>query len=111
MGVVILVYLAVIILEIVSMWVVFQKAGQPGWGAIIPIYNIYLFVKVAGRPGWWLILLLIPVVNIIVDIIISLDIARNFGKSGGFGVGLFLLGFIFFPVLAFGGARYQLSTA
>ena len=100
-------YFAVIILLIASIWKVFSKAGQPGWAAIIPIYNIYVMCKVAGRPGWWLILMLIPFVNFIIWIILCVDIAKAFGKGAGFGVGLALLGFIFFPILGFGSAQYQ----
>ena len=62
------------------------KAGKPGWGAIIPFYNIYLIVKVAGRPGWWLILYFIPIVNIIIWLIVCIDVARNFGHGAGFGI-------------------------
>jgi uncharacterized membrane protein YhaH (DUF805 family) len=101
------IYLAVIVFEIAAYWKVFEKAGRPGWGAIIPIYNIYLMVKVAGRSGWLVILYLIPVVNIIVHLIVSLDIARNFGKGSGFAVvGLWLFSFVGFPILGFGSARY-----
>ncbi len=89
------------------MWRVFSKAGQPGWGVLIPIYNAYLACKVAGRPGWWVILLLIPVVNIIVGVILHVDIARNFGKGIGFALGLIFLGCIFYPILGFGSAQYQ----
>jgi hypothetical protein len=91
----------------VAMWKVFEKAGQPGWAAIIPIYNIYILIKVAGRPGWWLILMFVPFVNFVISIIISLDVARNFGKTVGFGIGLIFLSIIFYPILAFGDARYQ----
>jgi hypothetical protein len=100
-------YLAVIVLVIASMWKVFAKAGQPGWGIFIPIYNMYLMLKVAGRPGWWLLLYFIPLVNLVIAIIVVLDIAKNFGKGVGFGIGLLLLGFIFYPILAFGDAQYQ----
>jgi hypothetical protein len=106
-GFFIIVWLAVIIFEIAAMWKVFVKAGQPGWGAIIPFYNVYLLLKVAGRPGWWLILYFIPIVNIIIDIIVAIDVARNFGKGTGFGLGLFFLSFIFFPILGFGSATYK----
>lgn len=100
-------WLAIIVLVIAGMWKVFTKAGQPGWGVLIPIYNCYLLTLIAGRPGWWLILLLIPFVNIVVGIIMSLDIAKKFGQSTGFGIGLALLGFIFYPILGFGDATYQ----
>ena len=96
---------------IIAMWKVFTKAGQPGWAAIIPIFNLYIMCKIAGRPGWWLILLLIPFVNFIIAIILCIDIAKNFGKGAGFGIGLAFLGFIFFPVLGFGSATYQGNAA
>jgi hypothetical protein len=101
-----LVYLAIYIVEVVGMWRAFEKAGKPGWGAIIPIYNFYVVCKIAGRPGWWWVLLLIPIVNIVIWFIVSIDAAKAFGKTAGFGVGLALLGFIFWPILGFGDARY-----
>ncbi|MEU7528625.1 DUF5684 domain-containing protein [Saccharothrix sp. NPDC042600] len=104
----IIISIAIAVFIIAAMWKVFAKAGQPGWAAIIPIYNIYVLLKVAGRPGWWLILMIIPLVNLIVSIIVSLDVAKSFGKSGAFGFfGLWLFGFIGYPVLGFGSARYQ----
>ena len=71
----------------------------------MPIYNIYLMIKLAGRPGWWLLLAFIPIVNLIL-LVLPFDIAKNFGKSVGFGVGLLLLGIVFYPILAFGDAKY-----
>ncbi|MHB8859155.1 MAG: DUF5684 domain-containing protein [Thermoleophilia bacterium] len=106
-----LVYIAVIVFLITALWVVFTKAGYPGWGAIIPIYNTYLMIKIAGKPGWWLVLMFVPIVNIVIEIMVALGIARNFGKSTGFGIGLILLSFIFYPILAFGSATYQPETA
>ena len=105
-AILIIIYLAVIIFQFVAMWKVLEKAGQPGWAIIIPIYNIYILLKVAGRPGWWLLLMLIPLANIIVSILMYLDIAGKFGKGTGFAIGLFFLPIIFFPILAFGQAQY-----
>jgi hypothetical protein len=101
-----LIYLAVVVFEIAAIWKVFTKANQPGWGAIIPFYNIYLMCKIAGRPGWWLVLYIIPIVNIVISAIVSIDLARSFRKGTGFGIGVWLLGFIFFPILGFGDATY-----
>ena len=106
-GVVLLFELAIGVVVIAGMWATFAKAGKPGWAAIIPIYNIIVLLEVAKRPLWWIVLFIIPFVNIIAIIIASLDVAKNFGKSGGFGVGLALLPFIFYPILGFGSARYQ----
>lgn len=101
-----LVPLAIMIVIIAALWKVFTKAGQPGWGCLIPIFNIYLMLKIAGRPGWWLILAILPIVSLIL-LVIPFDIAKKFGQSVGFGVGLLLLPFIFYPILGFGDAKYQ----
>ena len=99
------------LLIIVAMWKVFTKAGQPGWAAIIPIYNLYIWCKIVGRPWWWILLMLIPIVNFIVAIVLSIDLAKSFGKGAGFGIGLALLGIIFWPILGFGSAQYQGAAA
>jgi hypothetical protein len=101
------VWLAVVVLMVVSMWKVFVKAGKPGWAAIIPIYNLVVLLEVAERPLWWIILFFIPIADLVVTIIVSLDVARLFGKGAGFGIGLWLLWFIFYPILAFGDAQYR----
>jgi hypothetical protein len=91
---------------IAAWWKVFTKAGQPGWAAIVPIYNMVILLKIVGRPLWWIILMFIPLVNIVIGIIVHLELAKSFGKGTGFGIGLLLLGPIFFPILGFGSARY-----
>ena len=98
------VWLAVCLAIVAGVWKVFTKAGQPGWGVLVPIYNTYLMTKIAQRPAWWLILMFIPFVNVIVHVVMSMDIAKHFGKGAGFGVGLAC--FIFYPILGFGGAQY-----
>jgi hypothetical protein len=100
-------WLAFTILMIVACWKIYTKAGQPGWAAIIPIYNLYIWCKIVGRPAWWIILMFIPFVNFIIGIILCIDLAKSFGKGVGFGIGLLLLGIIFFPILGFGSAQYQ----
>lgn len=102
--------LAITAIVIAGVWKTFVKAGKPGWGALVPIYNIVLMLEIAGRPLWWIVLLLIPLVNLVVAILVSLDIAEKFGKSKGFGVGLAILGPVFYPILGFGEARFQASV-
>jgi hypothetical protein len=99
-------WLAIVIFWIAAIWKVFEKAGHPGWAAIIPIYNTYIMVKIGGKPGWWLILLLIPFVNFIFLVWILNMISKSFGKDEGFTAGLVILGIIFWPILGFGSARY-----
>jgi ABC-type sulfate transport system permease subunit len=105
------IWVAVIILMIAAMWKVFDKAGEPGWAAIIPIYNLIVLLKIAGRPLWWILLFIIPLVNFIIGIVVAFDIAKRFGKGAGFALGLVFLPFIFYPVLAWGDARYQPQPA
>lgn len=101
-----LIYLAVLVLMLASMWKVFTKAGKPGWAAIVPIYNTIVLLEIVGRPIWWIVLCLIPFVNIVVAIIVTNDLAKSFGKTVGWTVGLILLPVVFYPMLAFGNAKY-----
>ncbi len=103
--------LALAALAIAGGWKTFEKAGLPGWGVLVPFYNMYLSLRLAGRPGWWLVLLLIPVLNVVISVVVSLDIARRFGEGIGFGICLLLLPFVFYPVLGFGDARFQPGTS
>ena len=95
------------VIQIAAMWKVFEKAGKPGWAAIIPIYNAIVIIQIAGKPVWWFLLYLIPLVNIVVAVIVMHNLAKSFGKGVGFTLGLIFLGFIFFPILAWGDAQYQ----
>ncbi len=103
--------LVIAVLMVVSLWKVFAKAGEPGWAAIVPLYNTIVLLKIAGKPIWWIVLLIIPVVNLISLFIVAVSIAQRFGKGTGFGVGLALLPFVFYPMLAFGDAQYQSAPA
>ncbi len=105
-AVLLVIYIAIIVVLIAGVWKLFEKAGQFGWAAIIPIYNYYVMLKVVKRPGWWLLLFLIPIVGFVIEIIVAIDIAKSFGKSGGYAVGIIFLPFIFLPMLGFGDAVY-----
>ncbi len=104
-------WLAAVVFVIAGVWKVFTKAGQPGWAAIVPFYNIIVLLQIVGKPLWWLILMLIPVVNLVIAILVMIELAAKFGKGMGFALGLVFLGFIFFPILGFGSARYQGSAS
>jgi hypothetical protein len=106
-GILWIVYLAIIVAVIAAWWMVFTKAGEAGWKSIIPIYNIIVILKIVGREWWWVLLMLIPIVNIFVWIIVSLDLAKSFGRGTGFGIGLAFLSPIFGLILGFGSDTYQ----
>ncbi len=106
-GIVWIIYLAIIVAVIAGWWKIFTKAGEAGWKSIIPIYNFIVILKIVGRDWWWVILMLIPIVNFIILIIVSLDLAKSFGRGTGFGIGLAFLSFIFAPILGFGSDTYK----
>ena len=88
-------------------WKVFTKAGKPGWAAIVPIYNIIVLLEIVGKPLWWIVLFIIPLVNIVAAILVNVALAEKFGKEIGFAVGLILLPIVFIPILGFGNATYR----
>jgi len=96
----------IVAFSLATVWRIFEKAGEPGWAVLIPIYNVALMIRLAGKPWWWLLLLPIPLVNYAVVILVSISIARNFGRGRWFGLGLGFLSLVFYPILAFGDAEY-----
>jgi hypothetical protein len=101
-----LLVLVVAVFMLVCVWKVFVKAGKPGWASLIPFFNVYVLLKIAGKPGWWILLFLIPLVNIIFMFIMMLGVSERFGKGVGYAVGLTLLPVVFYPLLAFGNVTY-----
>jgi len=109
-------YVAIMVFNIVTWWIIFQKANQPGWAILIPIYNILVMLRVAGKPWWWIFfflafpIVLVPIIGAIIYMILIIvimilflnGISKHFGQGAGFTVGLFFLGIIFRAILAFG---------
>lgn len=92
------------ILFVIAVWKIYTKAGEEGWACIIPFYSFYVLCKFTGVKHWWLIF--IPFVNIYILFVAIFALAKSFGKGVGFGIGLLLLGIIFFPILGFGNSVY-----
>jgi hypothetical protein len=92
---------------IVAEWKIYTKAGKPGWAVLIPIYNTIVMLEIVGKPWWWILLMLIPGVNIVFVIWMINLLSKSFGKDEGFTVGLLLLSIVFYPILGFGSAKYQ----
>lgn len=98
--------IAIIVLILASNWKIYIKAGEPGWASIIPIYNYIVLLRIVGKPWWWVLLLIIPGINFIISLWVTILLSRSFGNGVGFALGLIFLGFIFFPILGFGNAKY-----
>jgi hypothetical protein len=98
--------LALIALVLVAFWKVFEKAGRPGWQAIVPFYNLYVLCQIVGWPGWYLVFFLIPLVNMVMTVVLQFKVAGVFKKGVGFAIGLILLPIVFLPILGFGDDTY-----
>ena len=92
-----------------ALWNIFVKAGEAGWKALVPVYNVVVFLRMVGRPWWWLLMLCIPFVNAFFFIALCIELARAFGKGGVYAAGLMLITPVYLLVLAFGDAQYHLG--
>lgn len=100
------VYAVFIVVSIVAYWKIFTKAGQAGWKSIIPIYSSIIMLRIVGMSGWYVLLFLVPIVNIVFAIILAYKVAQAFG----YGVGMTILEFIFgvgLLIIAFGDSKYS----
>ena len=104
---IIVLFLLIGIIVIIADWKIYVKAGKPGWACIIPFYNIVVLCEIVGKPTWWVVLCLIPGVNLVIYIILLNHLSLSFGKDVGFTLGLIFLWFIFYPILGFGDAKYS----
>lgn len=95
------------ILMIISNWKIYKKAGEHGWASIVPVYNIVVLLEICDLPLWYIILFMIPIVNIYAVFKTYIELAHKFGKSTGFGVLTVFFSIICLPILAFGKSEYK----
>ena len=107
------VFLVIGLVVVVGMWKTFDKAGQPGWAAIVPFYNLVVMFRIGGQSGWFALSYLLNFIPIIgtlafLGIIIwnHVNISKRFGQGVGFAIGLVLLAPIFWLILGFGSSKY-----
>ncbi|BBE31842.1 hypothetical protein OSSY52_19830 [Tepiditoga spiralis] len=94
------IFVIVFITYVISLWKIFSDNNIQGWKALIPIYNIYVLLKMLDMSGWWLILYLIDF-GYITSVLINYKLVKKYEKILPFIVGLEILPFIFYPILAF----------
>lgn len=91
-----------LVLVLAGLYKLFEKAGIPGWKALIPFYNYYYAVKLIGKPLWWFLLLFVPIVNAVMVFLIATELVKAYGKNGFWpGVAAMLIPQIYFPILGF----------
>jgi hypothetical protein len=106
-GVLFLWFLLIYAVYVIPYYAIFTKAGRPGWAAFIPIYSTIVLLEVVGRQVWWILLFLIPIVNIVIFIIVLHDLSKSFGHGAAFTLGLVFLSWIFAMILGFGSSTYR----
>src|ERR1700730_13482255 len=66
-----LVIYAIILATFAGLWKIFEKAGEQGWKALVPVYNYYIWLKVLKRPWWWVFILIIPGVGFMMMMVMA----------------------------------------
>ena len=133
-GIITLIIIAAIyVLFIAAEWRILTKAGEKGWKALIPIYNIYVSHHIVGMshiwfvleictwiveaifesvrviPGWAAIAFGIPtlIITILSELIHIIKMCDCFGKGTLFKIGMILVPNLFTLIIAFDGSKYQ----
>lgn len=102
-----IVVLAILAITTISQWKIFEKAGKPGWAALIPIYSTIVWLEIIGKPITWLLLLFVPFVNVVITFLMVIELAKAFGKDTVYGIFMIFLPIIAYPMLAFGKDTYK----
>ncbi|MDC7234031.1 MAG: DUF5684 domain-containing protein [Spirochaetales bacterium] len=100
-------WLIVSVVLLVANWKIFTKAGKPGWAILIPIYNVIVMLQIVKKPLWWIIMLLIPGVNVVFVILIIYNLCLSFGQPAWHVIPALLVSFVYYPYLAFSSASYK----
>ncbi len=133
--VIIIISLVIEILKLIGTWKMLTKAGESGWKSLIPFYNQWTLCKVAGiSPYWVLEIIVVSMINAVLNgilgsnvisgilslivyantiyfwVILSISLAKSFGKDTGFGVATVFFSFITYPMMGMGSATYAGPT-
>ncbi len=86
-GFMLLVWLAIYVYYAVAFMTIAKKTGtENAWMAWVPILNLWLMVQIAEKEAWWIILFLIPVLNLVAAIVVTMAIAERVGKPSWWGI-------------------------
>ncbi|GEM_PF-5486505 len=73
--------LLLLLLNIIALVKLFEKAGEEPIAAVVPFWNVYVMNKIAGFPEWLFILIFVPYLNAAYMLLVYFMIARAFDKS------------------------------
>jgi len=96
------------VLFVAAVWPFLNKAGQPGWTALIPFVAAFFIVRAAGLSAWWTLLYIVPIANIVLSIVVALRLGRAFGHGRVFSVFLlWLLSLIGYFIISYSSDTYS----
>lgn len=105
--------LIVFALTLIALWKIFEKAGEAGWKAIVPVYNLVVLFRLVGLSPWLILLYLLsgilligPIITLILSIVLAVKVSRAYGHGGGYALGLLFLSPIFYMIIGFGSSSY-----
>lgn len=98
--------IGIVVISFLGNWFIFKKAGQEGWKALIPYYNSWVLSEFTMGKGVYMLLMLVPAVNIVYSFYASYKLCESFGKDIGFYMGYLFLWPVFHLILAFDKSRY-----
>ncbi len=90
-------------------WKQFEAAGQKGYYAVIPYFNIYVMLKIIKKQKkfWWWFFIIFPYINVFMLFLMLIELGKCFGKFKVWEEFMAaVLPFIFFPFIV-KDAKYQ----
>ena len=115
-------------IEITGRWKLFEKAGASGWKAAVPVLSSYTLYKLVWTRAMFAVHLILVIVTVLlllmkwpfrciglllmvgvmaVNGMVSMRIAKCFGKGTGYGICLIFLHPIFMPIIGWSYDRYM----
>ena len=95
------------VISVLSMWILFAKAGEYGWKSIIPLYNYYTLFKISLGKGMLFLVACVPILNIYYHFRLYVSLADAFGKNRTYGMLTAFFPAVFIPIIAFGSSTYS----
>lgn len=87
--------------QIAGMWKMFEKAGKPGWAALVPFYGPYIQTEITIGCGWYFLLAMIPYIGFVYNVYLCYNLSKSFGYPWPFTIGLVLVPYVFYPIIGF----------
>ncbi|HTA83548.1 MAG TPA: signal peptidase I [Bacteroidia bacterium] len=101
----------IILATFAGLYKIFEKAGEKGWKALVPIYNYYIWLKILKRPWWWIFVFIIPGVGFMMTMVVTGITCEAMGKKNPLQMILFgIFFFIGLPYTGFTDTKFELPA-